>query len=284
MPAPEHKNPVNHHDEGKLRILAAATNDSRRQAPQSTIFFTTHKCASTFVSQFLPLVTRIGNLKHLDYAKDIYGLGNEISAIDPFEFMSLNSDFLFSPTGEIYGPIRRPVSIKNLSKFKAIFFLRDPRDVAVSAYHSFGFSHVLPTHTERREKFLKEREKIKQEGIDQYALRAVEEWILPTFGEYANLYDEAGKSIFISYDQYIDNPRELIGRTLSFMEIEGFPENIVTQLANLASPIQKTTSGKNPQHKRSGRSRQFDDELKPETIGQLNHLLSDVLNRWDFRE
>lgn len=50
--------------------------------------------------------------------------------------MEANADLLFRRWGEIYGPLRAPLDLPETSAYRQVFFLRDPRNVAVSAYHT----------------------------------------------------------------------------------------------------------------------------------------------------
>lgn len=268
--------------EEKIRVLAAASLGKTRKDIPSVLFFTTHKCASTFTSKVIKSIGSHSDYEIYDYAAAIYQLGDGIDAGDPFDFMTKNSDILFNRRGEIYGPLRMPVTIPNMDGFRKVFFLRDPRDVLVSAYYSFGFSHGLPGNTDRRRIFLKAREQIQNEGIDNYCLRALREWILPTYKSYMEIRGREKNSIYLSYDLFKDDTKGFLTSLIEFLEIREFPDRIVNQLSKSATPVQNRKPNKKLRHKRSGQSHQFESELKDSTLEELNRELTEVLRYWEF--
>lgn len=110
-----------------------------RDLPETVYFYTFHKCASTLFNSYI--LKNIKGLQHVDYASQIYG-GKKI-----------NKKLNFRDKGFVYGPIRlsadpmssvyrmlvAPTSGHEFIRDKiAIFVVRDPRDILVSAYYSFG--------------------------------------------------------------------------------------------------------------------------------------------------
>ena len=93
--------------------------------------------------------------------------------------MNSNHKNLFSENGEIYGPQRKPLNFSGIENYKKIFFLRDPRDVLVSAYYSFGKTHKIPN-----------QKKIKESN-----------------------------SIYLSYDSYKDNTVVFLEEMFDFLKI-----------------------------------------------------------------
>jgi hypothetical protein len=118
----------------------------RRSNPESLFFYTLHKCASTLFSDYI-LGSLIG-LKHVDYALDLYKGRLKPSSGKPLTFAS---------HCYAYGPLRvsgmgsndlidrllktPTMSVDFVSDKIALFFVRDPRDILVSAYHSFAYTH-----------------------------------------------------------------------------------------------------------------------------------------------
>ena len=267
--------------EGERRVLQVIKRRDEDTRHPSVFFFTTHKCASTFVVQLLREISQYGPLRHFDYAENFAALGNKIDVNNPYKVMSWGSEQLFHPFGEFYGPMRKPVRIKQPPRFKGIFFLRDPRDVLVSAYYSFGFSHPLPTNDAMKERFLENRERIQKAGIDSFALNSVGSLIEPTYMSYLRLKNKLGAALCLRYDEFAEDPRNFIERTAEFASIDELPSDVIGKLADMANPVQGTVDI--TQHQRSGRSAQFMDELKPATVDQLNLRLARVLEAWNFK-
>jgi len=84
----------------------------------------------------------------------------------------------------------------------------------------------------------------------------------------------------VTYEQFKNNPNDFICNILDFYGIDEVPKSEILSLAKKAEPIQKNKDIY--KHKRSGESRQFEGELKKETIRSLNLKLDDVLNFWSF--
>lgn len=267
------------------RLLDA---EATRSARPSILFFTTHKCASTFVSKLLSALEAESDLRHFDYAGGAYSLGDEIETgdvehTDIERVIEARHAMLFHPTGEIYGPLRRPVDFPGRAECTQIFFLRDPRDVLVSAYYSFGFSHGEPPNAKMRALFLAERARIREEGIDRFALRMAESWLAPALRSYAAYRDEGRDTHYLTYDDYKDDPAAFISTLCELLDIT-VPQAMIDRLAEQARPIQ---SGTGPEtavatHKRSGRSGQFMTELSGQTLAALDEILGDGLDAWEF--
>lgn len=256
----------------------------RTPRPKSVLFFTTAKCASTFTHRLLNFIGSRSNLDYFDYEMAIYKMGDETNIVDPFEFMAAKHEMLFVESGEIYGPLRRAFSFKGQERYRHIFFLRDPRDVAVSAYFSFGFSHPLPPNRKVGELFLRDRAQIQREGIDEFCLRASKEWIIRTYREYARFKDKAHWSAFFSYDDYREDPASFLAALLDTLEITGVTAEGVEELARMASPVRAEPLDGKLVHRRSGESRQFLKELKLETIRRLNDDMHEILEYWGFEK
>ena len=250
--------------------------------PRSVIFFTTHKCASSFMNQFFMMVSNDNDYKVIDYASSIWGLGDSMDIGSSYEpFLEKNYDRLYFQTGEIYTPQRHPIYFPGIEKFKHIFFLRDPRDVLVSAFYSFGSSHSVPQNSVAKDVFLKEREKIQKGTIDDYVREAATEWILPLYKEYQNLRESTDSSLFLSYDLFNSNLPGFIEELSQFL-------NFVPREEKIQEITRENERGKNTEenvskHRRSGKSGQFREKLSTATIESLNVLLKDVLVYWKFK-
>lgn len=250
--------------------------------PRSVIFFTTHKCASSFMNQFFMMVSKNSNYRVVDYASSIWGLGDSLDIGSTYEpFLEKNYDRLYFQTGEIYAPQRKPIHFPGIEKFKHIFFLRDPRDVLVSAFYSFGSSHSLPQNTAAKNVFLKEREEIQKGTIDDYVRESAVEWILPLYKEYQHLRENTDSNMFLSYDLFNTNFPEFIQELSHFLRFVPSEEKIKEIIG--ANEKGVNTKEDLSKHRRSGKSGQFREKLSPDTVKYLNELLKDVLTYWEFK-
>jgi hypothetical protein len=105
----------------QVRVTDAIKYLEENRRINSIFFWTTHKCASTFVSKFLLKIANESNLKYFDYAGHVWDLGDKIKLDNPYK-VTTDCDFLYRTYNEIYGPIRTPFEFDNMYKFNNIFF------------------------------------------------------------------------------------------------------------------------------------------------------------------
>lgn len=246
----------------------------------SFIFFTTHKAASNFTNQILKEVEQISEFELYDYGALIGSISEKLNITDQFEeYLNENHKTLFKLNGEIYGPQRLPLNFTGINDYKKIFFLRDPRDVLVSAYYSFGYSHVEPDSASMIDSFLKKRAKIQNQTIDEYVLQEMERWIKPAYMNYKKLRVESTNDVlYLKYNDYIEDTEGIVNKILTFFGLEN--RDLAKRLAMSANPI--TRLEEKDQHKRSGKNNQWKTHLKQSTQDELNIKLKDILEFWDF--
>lgn len=248
---------------------------------ESVIFFTTHKAASNFTDEILKQIEKNTEYTLFDYGALVGSLADKLNIKDDFEnYLNKNSEFLFSQNGEIYGPQRRPLNFPNIDNYKKIFFLRDPRDVLVSAYYSFGYSHVEPDSKNLLENFNKNRKLIQDQSIDEYVLKEVKNWIIPMYFEYKVLRESSKKEcLYIKYNDFVDNTESVIDNIFKFFDFKN--EELIKSLSIDANPVSNTEN--NEKHKRSGKNYQWKTHLTGRTQDQLNKELKEVLDYWEFK-
>ena len=248
---------------------------------ESVIFFTTHKAASNFTDEILKQIEKNTEYTLFDYGALVGSLADKLNIKDDFEnYLNKNSEFLFSQNGEIYGPQRRPLNFPNIDNYKKIFFLRDPRDVLVSAYYSFGYSHVEPDSKNLLENFNKNRKLIQDQSIDEYVLKEVKNWIIPMYFEYKVLRESSKKEcLYIKYNDFVDNTESVIDNIFKFFDFKN--EELIKSLSIDANPVSNTEN--NEKHKRSGKNYQWKTHLTGRTQDQLNKELNEVLDYWQFK-
>ena len=260
----------------KRKLLAASEN---LEKPRSAIFYTTHKCASTFVRTLFNVLLEDSAYELINYAGLIYQLGDQLNLVGDYELFLQNaySELYFSH-GKVYAPQRKYLDFPGRNQFKHIFFLRDPRDVLVSAYYSFGFIHELPRNSTAKINFQEERAKIQDQGIDDFVLEQAKEWIIPQYQEYKQLQETAESHLYLTYDFFVGDTPNFIEKIVDYLELAPSQEKIEL-LTKKANPVQNQETMK---HKRSGKTGQYLEKLKPNTITELNNLLSKTLVDWQF--
>lgn len=243
--------------------------------PESVFFYTFHKCASSLFSGYI--LPRARGLEHRDI--------NALAVMG-----KLAADPVIEDRGCIYGPIRLSSrgDLPNYEAFRrkvgqpgfvrdrlAVCLVRDPRDLVVSAYYSFGFSHVLSKLPEVRARQEARRDRIQSMTLDQFAIEDAPRWV-ETFDEMSAILDACPRAVLLRYEDMVDAwnvfERDLT-RHLSFSAIT------MREIYDRSRP----RSTEDPKaHKRSGRAGGFRGKLKPETIAALDATFAPILQRYGF--
>lgn len=257
--------------------IRVAINDNRKET--SVIFFTTHKCASSYVPSIFHECCKYSGYSAVDYASVIWALGDKFTGYDSYEsFLEENYDSLYRLKGKIYSPQRKPIKFAGINSFKQLYFLRDPRDVLVSAFYSFSKTHTLPEGSLSAAVFSDRRREICNLGINDYALSAATEWLLPMYEEYFESYKSAHDKLYLSYDYYLNDTSGFIGKVCSFVGVN-LPEHAINSLVSLASPVQSHVNAN--RHQRSGKSAQWRYELDEDVQKILTDQFASIMQKWD---
>lgn len=242
---------------------------------ESVFFYTFHKCASTLFSSYvLPNVT---GLAHVDY--NARAAAGELAGEPTVE-----------SHGFVYGPIRLSTrgDLPNYEAFRrkvgepafvrdriAVCLVRDPRDLAISAYYSFGFSHVLSDIPEVRARQEARRARIASQTIDEFVLEDSCRWI-NAFDAMSVVLDACPRSVLLRYEDMVGAwPVFERGLTRHL----SFTPSALREIYDRSRPRAKEDAGA---HKRSGKSGGFREKLRPETILELDRAFARVLERYGF--
>lgn len=240
-------------------------------------FFTFHKCASSLFSNYI--LKNINGLHNYDIASDIYnGRISDSESID------------LSLKGTIYGPIRLsarkdsdvysklviPTCEKSFIRDKtAIFFIRDPRDILVSSYYSFGFSHKFSKVEKIRKEQEARRKNISSKTIDEYVLSMVDEQI-DNFNDLLAVKDHCPKSVILRYEDMINDFETFKSQLCTYLSID---DEVMDKIYKKSRPKEKESIDK---HKRSGKVHGYKDKLKQETIEIIDTKTNLILSRLGY--
>jgi hypothetical protein len=242
---------------------------------ESVFFYTFHKCASTLFSGYI--LKNVTGLWNIDYAKMIYR-------------GKMPNRICFKRSGYVYGPIRLSVKtdtplyekfIKQVNTYEfvrdklAIFLIRDPRDILVSQYYSFGFSHSLSPDTKTQNRQRSQRAKIQAMTLEEYVVNEA-----PSIKRYFNIAYELSKSckrgVILKYEDMIDN-YEQFSRDLS--QVLKISNKVKDQIFLRTRPKAAEDISS---HRRSGRPGQFRSRLNQKIIKRLNMILNPTLNLFNY--
>jgi hypothetical protein len=242
---------------------------------ESVYFYTFHRCASSLFSSYI--LKHIDGLQHVDYARQIYA-GKRVE--QP----------VFKEKGYVYGPIRlsadpmspvykllvAPVSEPEFIRDKiAIFFVRDPRDILVSTYYSFGYAHGFSRLKEMREQQKATRNEIQSVSLDEYVLSSAGT-VSRNFETLSKLKSACERSLLLKYEDMIGNFDYFITQLSQYVVID---RNVVRDIYDRSRPQQKEDISA---HRRSGHVGGFRSKLEGKTIESLNRALEDTLLRFHY--
>ena len=251
----------------KSRLLATR--------PESVYFYTLHRCASSFFSDFV--LKNVRHLRLMDYADRMYNG-------DPVECVT------FKERGFIYGPIRvstgpesimytqfiEPVSRSEFVRDKiALFLVRDPRDIVVSSYYSFGYTHEFSNVREIEQQQRELRENIRRTTIDAYAVDCARFFVRP-FQTIDTLTQACTRGILLKYEDMIYDWEKFSSGLSKYLDIG--PKRL-RQIYTLSRPLENE---RDTGHRRSGKPGAYKQKLSVSTVEELNSILAPVLTRFRY--
>ncbi len=170
-----------------------------------------------------------------------------------------------------------------MEKFKKIFFLRDPRDVVVSAFYSFGGSHSLPLNSVEHRRISQEKELYNSYSIDDFALKFLLPSLKSLWHDYMKLSQSTDPSriLICRYSDFALNTKSFLKNIASFASVDMNIFNLhIDSLASAASPIRSKTKASS--HKRSGQIGQWKDALSINTSEMIVNQLSLEMDYFGF--
>ena len=246
--------------------------------PKSVYFYTLHKCASTLFSSFI--LKSAKGLNHVDYCLDIY------QGADP-----ATATIIFKDRGEIYGPLRlstrskypdyHPVILpasqpEFINGKRAIFFIRDPRDILVSSYYSYSKSHNFSIDHKYREIQEENRRKLQNQPIDEFVLEQ-SELHLQDFIRIKRLAAASGDCVLLKYE-------DMINQFTIFAD--GLSKFLHPRFRSTYDEIYRRTRPRSVEnvnsHRRSGKTGGFRTHLRQDTIDKLNHVFAEIFDTFNY--
>jgi hypothetical protein len=242
---------------------------------ESVYFYTFHRCASTLFGGYV--LRNIAGLRHVDYADRIYGG----ASIDRPSF--IRNGFIYGPIrlsadrlSPVYAKLVGPCSDSEFVRDKiAIFLVRDPRDLLVSTYYSFGYTHGLSPVAEIRQRQEQERREIQRMTVDEYALCSAP-GMRDHFETADRLSNASKRSVILKYEDMISNWNAFAKGLTTCLEIG---PAVLTEIYEKSRPREKPEAGA---HRRCGKPEGFRDALQMSTVIALNGTLGTILERFQY--
>ena len=243
--------------------------------PESVYFYTLHKCASSLFSDYV--LKNVRRLRLIDYEDRFYN-GHPVECLT------------FKQQGFIYGPIRlstdpplaiynrlvEPASRPDFIRDKiAIFLIRDPRDIIVSSYYSFGYTHEFSTVKEIEEQQREARELIRRKTIDAFALELAN-LTLNHFQIIDRLSQACSRGIVLKYEDMIDNWEKFSSELTKYLDIG---RKTLRHTYKRSRPLENESE---TGFRRSGKPGAYKDKLLTSTVDALNTTFASVLTRFHY--
>lgn len=240
-------------------------------SPQpSVLFFTTHRCASVYLSGVLKQMAQTVAMQQLDLEGFIaYKRDADYSLLGQAETLGK----VFTATGVYYGPMRTFRPVPDLERYRVVLVVRDPRDVVTSSYYSLVQSHsVINRH------LLERRAWARSLTHDEYAEHVVE--------MYRTVYQTYADELVGRSNVLVSRYEDVVKAFPAWLDAVsahcGFPdtESVRVKIAERSQffrPREQRAS-----HHRSGIPGDHARKLRPDTVVLLNDRLADVLNVFGY--
>lgn len=241
----------------------------------SVYFYTLHKCASSLFSEFV--LKHCNGMRHVDHLQPLY-------AGEAFRGLQIQAK------AHVYGPLRLSNDVVQpyfetfigelfsadfVRDKQALFLVRDPRDILVSMYYSFGFSHGFSRVPAIRALQERQRAAIESKTLDQYVLATASE-MLANFHQTSELRQAAACSVLLRYEDMIDDWPRFAADLQRFLR---FSPHTLQQIHARSRPQDHERLDS---HRRSGRTGGFRSKLQPQTLTELDRLLGPVLTEYGY--
>lgn len=237
----------------------------------SVFLFSTHKCASTFLTHLLSDLAKREGKVHIDV--ESY-LATSPQKRDELYSEKIFTEILLSKKGYYFGVFRYGFKYFNEnSDSKIIMVLRDPRDILTSQYFSIAYSHPVLT-----EKFLKKREHALKIGIDRHVIEMSDRF-LKTYMHYLDLYLGKRNVLLVKYEDMVKEFPNVLNEILNFINYSKKEEALFYWENNSPFVVQEENKH---HHKRKITPGDYQEKLNKETISYLNSKFKSVLERLNY--
>ncbi|MDH3692410.1 MAG: sulfotransferase [Gammaproteobacteria bacterium] len=190
---------------------------------------------------------------------------------------------IFKPNGYLYSVFGGMIEgISELDKYKIVLMVRDFRDVLVSEYYSTAYSHVAPERQGNRyDLFVEQRTKAMESGIDEYAV-AESDRVNNILQRYKTLLIDKYPNVYVTkYEEMVNDFRGWLDKLLHNCELNighEFFEALLERNERIRPKVEDIHS-----HLRKGKSGEYKEKLKQETIEFLNMKFSPMLLNFGYK-
>lgn len=175
----------------------------------------------------------------------------------------------------IGSPIQDPTL---LDATRQILAVRDPRDILTSDYYSRLYFHPEPVAGDKTARFQQQRSQAADLGIDGYALSQAER-LRTMFDAYVEVARRPTCLGVIRFEDFVGDFEHWFAEVERICDVPPSPTRR-DRLGPLAP--QRPSAERKAMKIRSGRSGQFRERLKPETVAELDRIFAPVLEQFGY--
>lgn len=159
------------------------------------------------------------------------------------------------------------------------FLVRDPRDIAVSAYFSSAFSHGIPKGGTVRERMLRHREKVKTMDLSEFVMRGSANAAMRNTLAFIEHIDRYENFTVRRYEDVIFEKRKLTDDIARVLSVD-LPE---PQRAQIASRNDVRPDEERPhEHIRQVKPGNHKQHLSPEACEYLESTFAPIFSRFGY--
>ena len=249
---------------------------------RSIIHFSLNRAASQYVRKILARCATENSMVTVGWAE--YAFDTKFPYLDNLSIREMKKyQCLFKPNGYLFSVFGGMVEgIEELEKYRIILMVRDPRDVLVSEYYSYGYAHKAPSRRGNKyDDFMKLRLKTLHTTIDQYAFSECDR-LLNTYQRYIDKLLNRYSQVYVTrYEDMIADYQNWLTELLNYFELKA-------SSALLQSLFEESRSLKPEkenifEHNRKGMAGDYKEKLQAETIDFLNNRFFPILEKFGYK-
>jgi hypothetical protein len=165
----------------------------------------------------------------------------------------------------------------DLSRYRKVVLVRDPRDILTSFYFSMAKSHAVPEEGEMRDRMLAIREQANLTLIDRYVLSPQVDFIARNYRRFIRLEGETTK--VYRYEDVIFDKENWVKSLAQWLSLDVAE----TEIKRIADKHDIRPNDENPErHIRQVVPGNHRKHLAPETIQALNERYADVMAHFRY--
>lgn len=254
------------------RFLAGQREVSSEE--RSILFLSTIRCGTQLVDSVISEIFASKGGVSLDLGKYHFhsGVKNEGQLLSVKK-----AEELYPKTGYYFGPLRPIAEGFDYSDYRVINVVRDPRDIMVSYFYSMAYAH-----TPQNRKYVLDAKEAREKGVEWFVQQS---YRLELVGNdlrkiLKQTWDLEG-AVNFRYEDMMRDYQSFLNQLLALLDISSETEGLFEHFLQKQNEL-SAKKGSLLGHRRSGKSRQFDEVLEPETVAFLTDQFADLLEGFGY--